>query len=41
VIGDDGRQWRISPSLLSPVKDVDVTAGTGQSKKGQKKKRLR
>jgi hypothetical protein len=41
VIGDDGRQWRISPSLLSPVKDVDVTAGTGQSKKGHKKKRLR
>lgn len=23
VLGDDGRQWRVSPALLSPVKDVD------------------
>jgi hypothetical protein len=41
VLGDDGRQWRVSPGLLSPVKDVEVTAGTGQSKKVREKKRLR
>ena len=41
VLGDDGRQWRVSPGLLSSVKDVDVTANAGQSKKGRKKKRLR
>jgi hypothetical protein len=42
VLSDDGRQWRISPSLLSPVKDVDVTANTRQAKQGRnKKKRLR
>ena len=39
VLGDDGRQWRISPHLLSPVKDVD--SSTGQQKKAKKKKRLR
>ncbi len=26
VLGDDGRQWRVSPGLLSPVKDVDSSA---------------
>jgi len=41
VLGDDSRQWRISPSLLSSVKDVDQTPHAGQSKKGHKKKRLR
>jgi len=27
VPGDNGRQWRVSPGLLSPVKDVDGSAG--------------
>lgn len=39
VLGDDGRQWRISPHLLSPVKDVDASAR--HPKQGKKKKRLR
>ena len=41
VLSDDGRHYRVTPGLLSPVKDVDVTARTGQSTKGRKKKRLR
>ena len=42
VLGDDGRQWRISPSQLSAVQDVDVTVNAaGHPKKGHKKKRLR
>lgn len=41
VLGDDGRQWRISPGLLSAVKDVDVTVNAGHPKEGRKKKRLR
>ena len=39
VLGDDGRQWRVSPGLLSPVKDVD--SSTGHANKPVKKKRLR
>ena len=39
VLSDDGRQWRISPHLLSPVKDVD--SNTQQTSKPSKKKRLR
>jgi hypothetical protein len=41
VLGDSGRQWRVSPGLLSPVKDVEATTNTGQSKKSRKTKRLR
>ena len=39
VLGDDGRQWRVSPHLLSPVNDVDGNAG--QTHRPNKKKRLR
>ena len=39
VLTDDGRQWGVSPSLLSPVKDIDDTASP--AKKPNKKKRLR
>ena len=39
VLGDNGRQWRVSPGLLSPVKDV--SAGAEQTNKPAKKKRLR
>ncbi len=28
VVDDQGRQWRVTPGLLSPVKDVD--AGTAE-----------
>ena len=38
VLGDNGRQWRVSPGLLSPVKDV---SSSGHSRKPNKKKRLR
>jgi hypothetical protein len=38
VLGDDGRQWRISPSLLSPVKDVDRQT---QPRHARNKKRIR
>jgi hypothetical protein len=41
VLGDDARQWCVSPGLLSPVKDVEVTTNAGQTKTGRKKKRLR
>ena len=39
LLTDDGRQWRVSPGLLSPVKDVDGSAG--HAGKPNKKKRLR
>ena len=39
VLGDDGRQWRVSPSLLSPVKDTDQAAASPQP--SNQKKRLR
>ena len=39
VLGDDGRQWRVSPGLLSPVKDV--AASGAQPERPAKKKRLR
>ena len=39
VLGDDGRQWRMSPSLLSPVKDADQAAADPQP--SNQKKRLR
>ena len=35
----DGRKWRVSPGLLSPVNDVDVRAG--HARKADNKKRLR
>ena len=38
VLGDDGRQWRISPGLLSPVKDAGEAAAETQPP--SKKKRL-
>lgn len=41
VLGDDARQWRVSPGLLSPVRDVDTTPKSDQSKPGRKQKRLR
>lgn len=39
VLGDDGRQWRISPHLLSAVRDVDTR--TSQPQQAKNKKRLR
>ena len=39
VLGDNGRQLRVSPGLLSPVKDV--SSSSGHSRKPNKKKRLR
>ena len=39
VLGDDGRQWRISPGLLSPVKDAGEAATETQPP--SKKKQLR
>ncbi len=38
VVSDDGRQYRVTPGLLSEVKDVDSAS---QSDRTQKKKRLR
>jgi len=38
VLSDDGRQWRVTPGLLSAVKDVDTPP---QPKHSRKKKRLR
>ena len=38
VVGDNGRHYRVTPGLLSAVKDVDSTP---QPKRGKKKKRLR
>lgn len=31
VITDDGRQWNVSPNLLSPVKDVNAERASGLS----------
>ena len=39
VLADDGRQWRVSPNLLSPVKDV--AAGADNANQPNPKKRLR
>ena len=38
VVSDDGRHYRVTPGLLSAVKDVD---GTPNPKQRKKKKRLR
>ncbi|MGB5466273.1 MAG: hypothetical protein WBM84_09350 [Sedimenticolaceae bacterium] len=40
VLGEDGRQWRVSPGLLSPMKDVPPQS-TSANKSAGKKKRLR
>jgi hypothetical protein len=40
VLGEDGRQWRVSPGLLSPMKDVPPLS-TSANKLAGKKKRLR
>ena len=37
VVSDDGRQYRVTPGLLSAVKDVDSPS---RSKHPKKKKRL-
>lgn len=39
ILGDDGRQWRVSPGLLSPVKDVD--SNPPRSDRAPQNKRLR
>ncbi len=39
ILADDGRQWRVSPNLLSPVKDV--AAGADNANQPNPKKRLR
>ena len=42
VLTDDGRHYRVTPGLLSAVKDVDVTTPTGQpTTKRRTRKRLR
>lgn len=33
VLGEDGRQWKVSPGLLSPVKDVDDLQLTEENQK--------
>ena len=38
VVTDDGRHYRVTPGLLSAVKDVD---GASQPERNKKKKRLR
>ena len=38
VVSDDGRHYRVTPGLLSAVKDVDSAP---QPKRSKKKKRLR
>ena len=40
VLGEDARQWRVSPGLLSPIKDVSPQP-TAPNKPAGKKKRLR
>lgn len=40
VLTDDGRQWRVSPSLLSAVKDIDPQSAT-DNQPADSKKRLR
>ena len=39
VLSDDGRQYRVTPGLLSAVKDLDQAPSANNS--GKKKKRLR
>jgi len=39
VLGEDARQWRVSPGLLSPMKDVSPEPTSAN--KPRKKKRLR
>ena len=39
VLSDDGRQWRVSPGLLSALKDIDEAPQPTQTKK--KNRRLR
>lgn len=39
LVDDEGRQWRVTPGLLSPVKDVDTQ--TGQSAPRAERDRLR
>jgi len=41
VITDDGRNWRISPHLLSEVKDITPVKKTSNNRKRKKKKRLK
>ena len=38
VLGDDGRQWRVSPSLLSLVKDTTDPAAAAPQRSNQKKR---
>ena len=38
VLGDDGRQWRVSPSLLSLVKDTTDQAAAAPQPSNQKKR---
>jgi hypothetical protein len=40
VLTDDGRQWRVSPSLLSAVKDIDPDS-PADTQPSDFKKRLR
>lgn len=40
VLTDDGRQWRVSPGLLSAVKDIDPEPEAGKPP-SDSKKRLR
>ena len=40
VLTDDGRQWRVSPSLLSAVKDIDPDS-PADTRPSDFKKRLR
>jgi hypothetical protein len=40
VLTDDGRQWRVSPGLLSAVKDIDPESAAG-TQLSDFKKRLR
>ena len=39
VLSDDGRQWRVSPGLLSALKDIDRTPQPTRTQ--EKKRRLR
>lgn len=38
VLTDDGRQWRVSPSLLTAVKDVDQPPATDDQPVNPKKR---
>ena len=33
VVTDEGRQWKVSPGLLSPVKDVEEPQSGGENQK--------